>query len=122
MTVSVGCQPNTGICSTSRATAEGQSAAAHVHNIACGTPTELELPMPLYDLSVAATLIPCTKERLHRFLLDRRYRDQYPGRYRLEQSPNAYHRRRIRVLYAREIIAARRHLLRGRDGWRRLLA
>ena len=86
--------------------------AEHVHSVACGTPADLlmhELE-PLYDLSVAAALIPCSTQRLKNFL---GYRKRlFPARYRLESVQNARHRRRVRLLYAAEIRAARRHILR----------
>jgi len=82
----------------------------HVHSITCGTPAELELPEPLYDLSVAASLIPCSKARLKRFLHDQQRRHLCPARYRLESVQNARQRRRVRLLYAAEIKAARLHI------------
>jgi hypothetical protein len=88
------------------------SGAIHVHSVGCGTPSELELPAPLYDLSVAASLIPGTKKKLKRFLHDPSRHHLYPARYRLDTEQNARVRGRIRVLYASEIKAARQHLLR----------
>ena len=80
----------------------------HVHSVACGTPGEFlarELE-PLYDLSIAAALIPCSLQRLKNFLKYQRRRHLFPGRYRIDPA-----RRRIRLLYAREIHAARRQIL-----------
>jgi hypothetical protein len=92
----------------------GAAPGSHVHSVACGTPAELELPAALYDLSVAASLIPCSRQKLKRFLHDPQRRHLYPARYRLDTVQNARLRRRIRLLYGAEINLARRHLLRRR--------
>ena len=97
-----------GVIVSCRASPADVLASEHVHSIACGAPGELltERLEPLYDLRIAATLIPCSLQRLKNFLKYEGRRRLFPGRYRIDPA-----RRRIRLLYAREIHAARRQIL-----------
>jgi hypothetical protein len=66
------------------------------------------LPVPwLYDISVAADLLPMTIDQLRRFL--RRHRDEFPQRFRKRND-----RRWVRVLLADEIRAIRRRYVKGK--------
>lgn len=68
---------------------------------------QVPLPvMPLYDLSVAAQLIPMRKKSLIEHLS--RYRTEFPAVYRLGPL-----RRRIRLLSGPEIVKIRSQVLRG---------
>jgi hypothetical protein len=71
----------------------------------CGQPL---LPAePLYDLQLAAALLPCSAGALRTHLY--RHRAEYPARYRRQGSGH----RRVRLLFGREIEQVRRQLLRG---------
>lgn len=73
------------------------------HTLRCARPLPVE---PLYDLQLAAALIPTTYTGLKAYL--QRYRKYLPSRYRLD-----YKHRRHRLLYASEIAFIRSKLLRG---------
>ena len=68
---------------------------------------DVPLPViPLYDLTFAAQLIPCTAAGLRSHLAKRK--DLYPARYRREASGM-----RIRLLTAKEIASVRQSMLKG---------
>lgn len=68
---------------------------------------QIQLPIqPLYDMKLAADLIPCTYTALCKFLSN--HRKEFLARYRIDTN-----RRRIRLLSATEIVYVRSKLLRG---------
>jgi hypothetical protein len=66
---------------------------------------------PLYDLRLAAALVPMTYDQLKSWL--HRHREQFPARYRIQRYPGAHRCSRVRLLYASEIRAIRKQVLRG---------
>lgn len=75
--------------------------------------TGVQLPppiYPMYDMRVAAELIPCSYEALRQWLW--RYQAKYPPRYRVYQDAKGI-RRRVRVVSSREILQIRSERLRG---------
>lgn len=65
---------------------------------------------PMYDLRVAAELIPTTYAGLVQFL--QRNKQEYAPRYRIYEDGKGI-RRRVRILSSREILAIRVRTLRG---------
>lgn len=79
----------------------------------CLNPITKPLPVePLYDLDVAAFLIPCKIGTLQGHLKKRR--DEYPYRYRVvaDDPRRPTIKRRVRLLSAGEIIRLRAHFVR----------
>jgi hypothetical protein len=62
---------------------------------------------PLYDMRIAAFLIPMSYSGLKGFL--QRHKEEFPARYRLAGRGH----RRVRMLYAREIRNIRARVIRG---------
>jgi len=92
------------------ASSAGGPAPHEEHTLKCG----IRLPVePLWDLKLAAALVPCSYKQLIDHL--RFYKDRYPpARYRIGDG-----RRMHRVLTGAEVIAIRAHMVRVGRRWRR---
>jgi uncharacterized protein YifN (PemK superfamily) len=75
------------------------------------TRREVEGVEPLYDLRLAAALVPMTYDQLKSWL--HRHSEQFPARYRIQRYPRTHRSSRVRLLYASEIKAIRKQVLRG---------
>jgi len=75
------------------------------------TDSAIHVPEPLYDLAVAATLIPCTPETMKHLLSI--FRQRFPAIYRSAIVEGRNRRSRKRVLRATEILKMRSILLYG---------
>lgn len=75
--------------------------------------TGVQLPTPvypMYDMRVAAELIPCSYEAIKAYIS--RNKAEYPARFRVYEDEHR-RRRRVRVLSSREILQIRANKLRG---------
>lgn len=65
----------------------------------------------LWDLQLAAAIVPMSYEALKQFL--KRKKSEYPARYRIQRYRGTRRTSRVRLLYTSEIHRIRKYVLRG---------